>query len=148
MMRDLVRKRDSGDLNDRLQQLVFLEAGDHESQKPTQKNWPDKKQAKAFGERLFVDCSPRTCGPALQRWREYVHCIAIDFLRPAVRQFDEERIRSGKLLFSDLLIRSRDLLRDHPAVRRYFQRTVHARPRRRVPGHRSDPGRGPVLPDG
>jgi ATP-dependent helicase/nuclease subunit A len=121
MMRDLVRKRDSGDLNDRLQQLEFLEAGDHESRKPTQKNWPDKQQAKAFGE-LYSSIVTAHVRPVLQKWREYVHCIAIDFLRPAVRQFDEERIRSGKLLFSDLLMRSRDLLRDHPAVRCYFQR--------------------------
>jgi ATP-dependent helicase/nuclease subunit A len=121
MMRELVRKRDTSDLSDRLQQLAFLEAGDHESRKPTQKNWPDKQQAKAFGERYAAIVSAHV-RPILQRWREHVHCIAIEFLRPAVRQFEEERIREGKLLFSDLLIRAHDLLRDHPSVRRYFQR--------------------------
>ena len=43
--------------------------------------------------------------------------------------------------------RARDLLRDHPHVRRALPGALPAHPRRRVPGHRPDPGRDPLLPD-
>jgi ATP-dependent helicase/nuclease subunit A len=121
LMRDLVRKRDSSDLSEPDEQLAFLEIGAHGSAKPTQKNWPDKKQAKDFGER-YGALANQVLKPTIVRWREYVHCIAIELLRPGVEQFEAERLRNGTLTFNDLLIRARDLLRDHPSVRRYFQR--------------------------
>ncbi len=121
MMRELVRKRDTKDLGETLDQLEFLEAGDHASRKPTQKNWPDGKHAKQLGIE-YSDIVRNLVRPTLRRWREYVHCVVIDFLSPAVKAFEEERLRNGTLTFNDLLLRARDLLRDHPGVRRYFQR--------------------------
>ena len=60
--------------------------------------------------------------PTLTKWREYVHCVVIDFLKPAVEAFEKERLHNGTLTFNDLLMRARDLLRDHSNVRRYFQK--------------------------
>jgi len=60
--------------------------------------------------------------PTLRQWREYVHCLVVKLLTPAVEAFEAQRLRDGTLTFNDLLVRARDLLRDHPAVRRYFQR--------------------------
>jgi ATP-dependent helicase/nuclease subunit A len=121
MMRDLVRKRDSSDLNDVLEQLELLEAGNHVSHKATLKNWPDGQQAKQLWQE-YSQIASTLVRPTLRRWREYVHCLVIDLLGPAVRQFEQQRLRDGTLTFNDLLVRARDLLRDHPAVRRYFQR--------------------------
>jgi ATP-dependent helicase/nuclease subunit A len=121
MMRDLARRRNSSDLSETLQQLALLDAGDHLSRKATLKNWADGQQAKAFYQRYAV-LAEDTVRPVVRRWREYVHCILIDFLRPAVTAFEAERIRNGTLTFNDLLMRARDLLRDHSGVRRYFQR--------------------------
>jgi ATP-dependent helicase/nuclease subunit A len=121
MMRALVRKRDSSDLGDALEQLAFLEEGNHVTAKATLKNWPDKAHAK----QLYLDyrqLASALVRPAVTRWREYVHCLVLDFLTPAVRAYEAQRMRDGLLSFSDLLLRARDLLRDHPAVRQYFQR--------------------------
>ncbi|MGZ5475228.1 MAG: UvrD-helicase domain-containing protein [Thermoanaerobaculia bacterium] len=120
-LRELVRKRDTTDLRDPLVQLSFLETGNHANTRPTQKNWPDKKQARQFFE-TYSDLVTRLVRPTLTTWREYVHSVVIDLLTPAVRAFDAERLQNGTLTFNDLLLRARDLLRDHPAVRRYFQR--------------------------
>ncbi|HEX7420231.1 MAG TPA: UvrD-helicase domain-containing protein [Thermoanaerobaculia bacterium] len=121
MMRSLARKSETSDLRDTLAQLAFLEAGNHATSKPVQKRWPDKKQAKQFGE-TYSNIVTTLVRPTLTKWREYVHCIVIGFLTPAVRAFEAERLRNGTLTFNDLLMRARDLLRDHPSVRRYFQK--------------------------
>ena len=41
---------------------------------------------------------------------------------PAVRDYAAWRRRHGRLNFQDLLLLARDLLRDHPQVRRDFQK--------------------------
>ena len=61
--------------------------------------------------------------------------------RPSTRP---TRRRAGELEFHDLLVLARSLLRDPehgPAVRAPAARALPAAPDRRVPGHRSDPGR-------
>ena len=121
MMRDLVRKRDSSGLDDVREKLAFLELGNHRTRKATLKNWPDRQQAKTFWQD-YAALASNLVRPTVQRWREYVHCAVMELLRPAVEAFEEERIREGTLTFNDLLLRARDLLRDHPSVRRSFQR--------------------------
>ena len=69
-------------------------------------------------------------------------------LDPAVKAAVRARREQGLLAYEDLLLLTRDLLRDRPLVRRYFQGASLAPPRRRVPGHRSAPGRAPASPDG
>jgi len=117
----LLRLRSNLDLKQLSAQLRLLDEGNHASRKPTQNRWPDKKIAKALGER-YKAFAVDTLRPALQRWREYVHAIAIELLGPAAIAFAAERRRNGTLSFQDLLLCARDMLRDHPAVRRYFQK--------------------------
>ncbi|HEX6177953.1 MAG TPA: UvrD-helicase domain-containing protein, partial [Thermoanaerobaculia bacterium] len=119
----LRRLRDSRDLEGDLEaQLRFLDDANHTSSvKPTQKRWPDGKQAKAFGEQ-YAQFVQNTLRPELLRFQEHVHGVAIELLRAPLAEFAEERRRNGTLTFQDLLVCARDLLRDHPNVRRYFQR--------------------------
>ncbi|HSP34215.1 MAG TPA: UvrD-helicase domain-containing protein, partial [Thermoanaerobaculia bacterium] len=121
MMRWLIRRRRTKDLTDPFEQFALLDEGDHASRKPVQKRWPDKGIAKQLGID-YADLVNTTIRPAVQQWREHVHGIAIDLLRPAAQAFAEERRRNGTLTFADLLVCARDLLRDHPNVRRYFQK--------------------------
>ncbi|MEO8033686.1 MAG: UvrD-helicase domain-containing protein, partial [Acidobacteriota bacterium] len=121
LMRYLMRRRASSDLADLGAQLAFLEEANHASNKPTQRQWPDKATAKQLGE-TFSRFVTSTLRPALQQWREYVHGVVIELLRPALDEFSATRREQGTLTFQDLLLCARDMLRDHPAVRRYFQR--------------------------
>ena len=120
MLRELQRIERSHDLGDLLHQLKFLEAGAHASNKPTQKHWPDKKRAKGYHEDYVVIA--QATKDVLRRWREYVHCIAMDVVRLALADYERERRQTAKITFHDLLVYARNLLRDHPQVRRYFQR--------------------------
>lgn len=120
MMRDLIRDERSLDFTDVDDQLKYLERANHASRKPTQKNWPDRQRARGYGE-TYRSLVTQTVRPTLLHWREYVHCIALEVLRPALDDFAKERLANATLTFGDLLVRSRDLLRDHANVRRYFQ---------------------------
>jgi len=62
-----------------------------------------------------------TIAPALRRWREYLHPILMRAVAPAAAEYAAWRRRNGRLNFQDLLLLARDLLRDHPDVRRAFQ---------------------------
>jgi len=117
----LLNDRRASDLNDVFEQIAFLEEANHGSRKPTQKNWPDKAVAKQLGLD-FKELVTDRIRPALREWREHVHGIALELLRPATEEFAADRRRNGTLTFQDLLVCARDLLRDHPNVRRYFQR--------------------------
>lgn len=121
LIRRLLRKRYRVDAGDPSEIFDFLDEANHKSAQPVQGRWPDKALAKSLGKRYseFVETELR---PALTRWREHSHEVALDILRPALEEFAAERRRTGKLSFQDLLMCARDLLRDHPHVRTYFQR--------------------------
>ncbi len=121
MIVTLLRQRRSADLDDPFEQFVFLDEANHAKHKPTQKLWPDGKTAKRLWE-AYADFVNDELRPAVQRWREHVHGIALEVLRPAAAAFAAERRLHGTLTFQDLLVCARDMLRDHIAVRRYFQR--------------------------
>jgi ATP-dependent helicase/nuclease subunit A len=121
LMVHLLRRRESTDLGDLKAQLAFLEEANHASNKPTQRQWPDKATAKRLGE-TYNGFIVNTLRPALQQWREYVHAIVIELLAPALREFARQRREQGTLTFQDLLLCARDMLGEHSAVRRYFQR--------------------------
>ena len=121
MVVDLIQRRRTQDLRDSVSKATFLERALHPTRKPTLNRWPDKKIAKDLGLR-YASLATSTIGPAVTRWKEYVHGIIMAFLVPAVREYARERRRNGTLTFEDLLICARDLLRSHPNVRRYFQR--------------------------
>ena len=117
----MIRQRKRSDLTDYFDQIALLDEGDHPSRKPTQKNWPDKQRAKQLGLD-YQEFAEHRLRPTLRAWREHVHGIAMDLLRPAAAEFAAERRANGTLTFEDLLVCARDLLRDDPNVRRYFQR--------------------------
>ncbi len=121
MIVNLLRLRKAADITEIDGQLALLEEADHITGKPTQKNWPDKATAKQIGIR-YNAFATNTIRPIRLRWREHVHGVAIALVSAAARAFDAQRRREGTLTFQDLLACARDMLRDHPHVRRYFQR--------------------------
>jgi ATP-dependent helicase/nuclease subunit A len=60
----------------------------------------------------------------IEEWRVRVRrhraAVAWRFARRVAARFDRAKLEHGFLDFDDLLVRARDLLRDHPAVRRDF----------------------------
>ncbi|MDQ6892120.1 MAG: UvrD-helicase domain-containing protein [Acidobacteriota bacterium] len=86
------------------------------------KSWPgNHKQA---GERVMADLDELRASviePALRRWKEYLHPIALAAIQPAVDEYRAWRRREARVNFQDQLVFARDLLRDHPAVRSAFQ---------------------------
>ena len=62
--------------------------------------------------------------PALLAWREWVHPRAMAYLVPALERLRTRRREEGFLTYEDLLLISRDVLRDQPAVRAYFRSRV------------------------
>ncbi|MFY9549739.1 MAG: UvrD-helicase domain-containing protein, partial [Thermoanaerobaculia bacterium] len=100
------------DLDDPAEFVEVLEALDRARKKPREAG----RLAPAY-EALCRD----VIGPALQRWREYSYPIAMAAAVPAVADYAAWRRRHGRLNFQDLLLLARDLLRDHPRVRRDFQ---------------------------
>jgi ATP-dependent helicase/nuclease subunit A len=125
LMRSLLLHRSSRDIDTPAEIVQLLEEANHASNTPTQKNWSDTKQGKAEAKQAgldYADLVTTTIRPAITRWREYVHGLLISLLQPGVRELAGERRRNGTLTFEDLLLCARDLLRDHPGVRRYFQK--------------------------
>jgi ATP-dependent helicase/nuclease subunit A len=96
-----------------------------------QRNWPGKdaktKGAKAKEElerwNSFVE---RHIEPARQQWRSHRYPLVLEALHKAAAHFRTVREREGVLNFQDLLLRARDLLRNHPNVREHFrERLTH-----------------------
>jgi ATP-dependent helicase/nuclease subunit A len=69
----------------------------------------------------FETLCRETLEPALSRWRQHLHPVVMRAVAPASAEFAAWRRRHGRLNYSDLLLLARDLLRDHPRVRRDFQ---------------------------
>ncbi|HXM76556.1 MAG TPA: UvrD-helicase domain-containing protein, partial [Thermoanaerobaculia bacterium] len=99
--------------------VSVLQALDRAS-KPDSKSWPDRaKAARVWDE--FEVFRQDVLAPALRAWREYLHPIAIGAISPAVEEYAAWRRREGRVNFQDQLLCARDLLRDHPSVRRGLQ---------------------------
>ncbi|MEW6238694.1 MAG: UvrD-helicase domain-containing protein [Candidatus Omnitrophota bacterium] len=89
--------------------------------KIVQKNWPGKKeQAKAEEERWTIFCET-FAQPRLDAWRIRRYEAAMRALQPAIEIYERRRREMGALNFQDLLLLSARLLRDRPAIRRYFR---------------------------
>ncbi|HEY6099423.1 MAG TPA: UvrD-helicase domain-containing protein, partial [Anaeromyxobacter sp.] len=114
-LRELTDFSSAPDLANVLKELDRAKAKDV---KP--KSWPSRQAA----DRLVSDLEELradTLGPALRRWREYLHPIAIAAIVPAVEEYAAWRRREARVNFQDQLLFARNLLRDHPAVRRALQ---------------------------
>ncbi len=59
--------------------------------------------------------------PALRAWRELRYATVMELMLAAREQYDGLRRQRGRLDFQDLLMKAAALLRENPAVRRYFQ---------------------------
>jgi len=77
--------------------------------------------ARSLRDEELPDLVDSVIEPVLRPWRAQVHRAVAAFTRPAVETYRERRRRDGQLTFHDLLQFTRDLLRDHPEVRRTFQ---------------------------
>ena len=106
-------------LNHPADMIALLERFDT-SAKPVLKWWPDKEMAKTEGER-WKTFREECVQPTLAQWRAFCYEPCLRCIKPALTKYDELRALSGKLNFSDLLLRAAALLRDNePAIRKYF----------------------------
>jgi ATP-dependent helicase/nuclease subunit A len=77
----------------------------------------DAKEELALWERFRED----VVRPALKSWRELRYITVMHLMFAAREHYDGLRRERGQLNFQDLLMISAALLRENPAVRRYFQ---------------------------
>jgi ATP-dependent helicase/nuclease subunit A len=115
-----LRLKDILDL-DRTASLVALLEKFQGHGKAVQKNWPNAAAAKRL-EGEFEALATNVVAPALGQWREFLYPIVIEAVEPAVATFRRLRRERGALDFADLLLFARDLLRNHPDVRREFRK--------------------------
>jgi len=86
-----------------------------------QKNWPSKKE-QALGELdRWNEFVQQYAEPLLLKWREHRYEPVMRAIRPARDLYDRLRRERNGLNFHDLLLRSLNLLREQPDVRRYFR---------------------------
>ncbi len=118
------------DLEAPAQQASFLElfadVSDEDSADVTLKCWRGPQTdsydwARTLRDEHLPALVREVVQPALRQWRAYVHREVVSFVQPAVEVFAELRREEGRLTFHDLLLRTRDLLRDHPGLREAVQ---------------------------
>lgn len=106
-------------------QIKLLEnfAGDFspKSNHITLNRWTSKEKAKEYRDSLVLELQEKVINPTLQQWREYCYADTIKFLLPAVEYYHQLRQKISMLNFQDLLLKTSQLLREHPEVRQYFQ---------------------------
>jgi ATP-dependent helicase/nuclease subunit A len=81
--------------------------------------WPDKELARRLGKE-FEALRQGVVKPALAEWQLALHERIYAVLRPALAHLAAQRAGNGPFTYADLLLATRDLLRDFPAVRRAF----------------------------
>jgi ATP-dependent helicase/nuclease subunit A len=86
------------------------------SYRVTQNRWPDGKAAKSLGED-WGRLRDGLAAEVLDRWWAHRYPIALEFARAAADAFAQERRRTGRLNFQDLLMLAARLLRTHPRAR-------------------------------
>ncbi len=119
MIRFFVRQKNIGFKNP----LVLMETLEQMDKNisVTKKHWPDGDVAKA-AQAEFESFRVRVVIKGLRVWREHRHSRVIAFLKPAVRFYYEQRKKNSLVNFADLLLSVASLLRNHPQVRKYFQK--------------------------
>jgi ATP-dependent helicase/nuclease subunit A len=118
-VRDALRLRSILDLS-RGAELVRLLDQIRRADMPRPDRWPDPERAK----KLYAACLALIRGtitPTINAWREYLHPIVIAAILPAAEEFAAGRRQEGRLNFQDQLLVARDLLKNHPDVRRSFR---------------------------
>jgi len=87
----------------------------------TQNRWSSKETALAMRD-AFTVFQQAVVEPTLDGWRKHRYQPIIEFLRPAVAYAQQVRLQENCLNFQDLLLRAATMLKQHAAVRDYFQR--------------------------
>jgi len=105
---------------------IFADISDDESAQVTLKCWrgPDTDSydwARSLRDEHLPALIRNVIQPTLRQWQAYVHRKVVAFVRPAVDHFAALRREEGRLTFHDLLMCTRDLLRDHPSIRGAIQ---------------------------
>jgi len=95
-------------------------------------NWPTKAVMRDVGEaidrlRKLAKKYYTLCGPdsddVMQQAARLARALAATFLRCS-EQYEAAKREQSVLDFSDLLIKARDLLRDHPSIRNYYRKNL------------------------
>ncbi|MBC8647309.1 MAG: UvrD-helicase domain-containing protein [Thermoanaerobaculia bacterium] len=118
-LRDALRLRAILDLS-RPAELVRLLDEIRRADTPRLECWPDPPRAKELYA-VLLPLLRSTVLPTLVAWREFLHPVVMSAIVPAAREFADWRREEGRLNFQDQLLLARDLLRDHPDVRRSFR---------------------------
>ena len=97
----------------------LLDKFDH-SPGAVQKQWHDKKIAKQEQNR-WQQFRQQIVQPAMDWWCRKRYRFVVDFVRRAVEIYERQKIASGGLDFTDLLLIAAAGLRRQPDLRQYFQ---------------------------
>ncbi|MDM7995615.1 MAG: UvrD-helicase domain-containing protein, partial [Acidobacteriota bacterium] len=88
--------------------------------KVTLNRWPDRSVAKTLRDETLPRFIQEVVQKFVREWREYAHAACIRFSRAAAEFAAARRSVESKLDYTDLLIKTRDLLRDHEDVRLFL----------------------------
>ena len=113
--RSFLRSRELAGPAERAAFLELFETGT----RITLKRWGDQETGREVRER-FRELEEEV-EDALRRWREHAYPKVLDFVEPAVEHYAELRRRRGRLSFQDLLLKTAEMLRTRPEVRRHFR---------------------------
>lgn len=116
---DIVRLARNRDLSRPVELMEVLER--FRSAKAVQKEWPGGKDQGKQEARRWDEFVSSTVEPTLQQWRQKRYATVMPVLEAACAHYDQLRQQSGGLNYQDLLLRASALLRDKPAIRRYFR---------------------------
>lgn len=108
------------DLKNDIHKVELLSMFEKSNHKVIQKLWNSRERAKEIQEEFNL-VADGVIAPVLKKWKEYCHYHIMKFLVPGVEYFKKTKERQSYLNFQDLLIKTAEMLRDYPEVRKYFQ---------------------------
>jgi ATP-dependent helicase/nuclease subunit A len=86
-----------------------------------QKNWPEGRSQASAERDAWNRFAQDHAGPYIEALRAVRYRHILEVMRPAVLVYDRLRRDAGGLNFQDLLITAARMLRENPAIRRYFR---------------------------
>ena len=108
------------DMDNETNRLNMLEMFEND-QKVTLNRWLCGKEiTKEINEEINY-LSQTEIRPVLKHWKEYCHCIAVSFLKPAAEYYEAIKTKQSGLNFQDLLLKTVNMLKNYPEVRSYFK---------------------------
>lgn len=94
----------------------------NKSLKPTFNRWEpnDKEDVRYYSDKISNELE-KSIKPLLQSWWEYCHPTVVEFLLKALKTYQQLKQERSLLNFQDLLMKTKDLLKENVEVRSYFQ---------------------------